>query len=150
MLEDGDIRSYVDPERLKKRGPRAGTNEETINGLLVVLPSRQSRACLPDLDGHVSLHPAERGVPQGTGEARKQLSWIWTTSKALNIDDNTDDNDNVLRLEWCRSRARAMRAKEEVLKVREEMMQTLRYLEWCAKGWEGKSQQAVKETSQST
>ena len=39
----------------------------------------------------------------GTGETRHMLSWIWTTdSRTPNPDD---DDDEILRVEWAKSRA---------------------------------------------
>jgi hypothetical protein len=43
---------------------------------------------------------------------------------------------SALRIEWCRSRARAMRWSEEVLLLREEMRRVLQFLEWHAGWWE--------------
>lgn len=64
---------------------------------------------------------------------QRTLSWIWTTqSRTPNADDKTDD---ILRLEWAKSRARANRCKEEVLLLREEMHQTLVFLEWKSDWW---------------
>lgn len=121
-LEDDDVRLYVDPSRLKKPGRQVGTNNDTIDGQAVV-------ECRP------SKKPMERTQRDRTGETRKALSWIWTTAKALNINDNTDKDDKILRLEWCKSCARALRAMEEVAKVREEMRPTLEYLLWKARWW---------------
>jgi hypothetical protein len=42
----------------------------------------------------------------------------------------------ALRIEWCRSRARAMRWTEEVLLLREEMRRVLAFLQWHAEWWE--------------
>ncbi|KAK7025935.1 hypothetical protein VNI00_015850 [Paramarasmius palmivorus] len=73
----------------------------------------------------------------GTGETRKELSWIWLSGGGIDVEDGADENSNeVLRTEWCKSRARARRAKEEVLLVQEEMRRTLEYLEWRAQQWE--------------
>ena len=44
--------------------------------------------------------------------------------------------DDILRSEWAKSRARADRASEEVLLVREEMRRTLEYFNWKATWWE--------------
>jgi hypothetical protein len=40
-----------------------------------------------------------------------------------------------LRIEWCKSRARAMRWAEEVILLQEEMRRVLAYLEWRAAWW---------------
>lgn len=46
-------------------------------------------------------------------------------------------DDDILRAEWARSRARVERAKEEVMMVKEEMGRTLRFLGWKERWWEG-------------
>jgi hypothetical protein len=40
-----------------------------------------------------------------------------------------------LRIQWCRSRARAMRWSEEVLLVQEEMRRVLEYMSWFSNWW---------------
>ncbi len=90
----------------------------------------------PDLDD-----PNERGLPprkkrkKGTGETRKQLSWIWQTlTQAL----DANEDDNILRAEWARSRARVRRASEEVMLLCEEMRRVLESLEFKALWWDNK------------
>ncbi|KAL0562870.1 hypothetical protein V5O48_019209, partial [Marasmius crinis-equi] len=74
---------------------------------------------------------------RGTGDTRKELSWIWVhRGFKINVEDGADDSNNLLRAEWCRSRARVRRAQEEVLIVKEEMRRTLEYLSWAATRWE--------------
>jgi len=41
----------------------------------------------------------------------------------------------ALRVEWCKSRARAMRWTEETLLLLEEMRRTLQFLEWQTNFW---------------
>ena len=41
----------------------------------------------------------------------------------------------ALRMEWCRSRARAMRWSEEVVLLQEEMRRVGEYLNWQAMWW---------------
>ncbi|KAL0563521.1 hypothetical protein V5O48_018545, partial [Marasmius crinis-equi] len=76
----------------------------------------------------------------GTGETRKVNSWIWEYGHGrnkLNVDDGADDDNEILRAEWCKSRARMHRATEEVKLLLEEMKRTLKYLEWAAIWWDG-------------
>jgi hypothetical protein len=42
----------------------------------------------------------------------------------------------ALRIEWCQSRARAMRWSEEVLLLREEMRRVVAFLQWRGGWWE--------------
>lgn len=69
----------------------------------------------------------------GTGEMRRTLSWIWTTE--LHSRNPEDDGDNILRVEWAKSRVRAARCREEVLLLREEMRRVLAFLEWKSSWW---------------
>jgi hypothetical protein len=45
----------------------------------------------------------------------------------------------VLRVEWAKSRARALRWKEEVMLLKEEMRRVRRFLEWKANWWQSRS-----------
>ena len=109
-LEDSDVRSYVDPAQVREGPGRRGTTED--GG---AEPQEDPN------DDHSEVNLLGERLPRhGTGETRKELSWIWRTT-AINIDDIKDDNDNILRVEWCRSRARSKRGKEQVEKTREEM-----------------------------
>jgi hypothetical protein len=89
---------------------------------------------------------------EGESEGRRKLTWIW---KVVGLSDDDDEGVQegtyqhlieqevrltcptlALRIEWCRSRARAMRWSEEVLLLREEMRRVLTFLEWDATRWE--------------
>jgi len=67
----------------------------------------------------------------GTGETCRVLSWIWLTHNA----DHSDQSDNILRIEWAKSRARAARSREEVLLLKEEMRRVLAFLDWNGNQW---------------
>ncbi|PBK58710.1 hypothetical protein ARMSODRAFT_1028038 [Armillaria solidipes] len=83
----------------------------------------------------IELHQDDREKRDGTGQTWCSLSWIWMTAK-ISLDDGADENnDEVLQSEWCRSRARAHRSREEVLLLREEMCRTLKFLEWRGTWW---------------
>jgi hypothetical protein len=130
-LRDEDVRSYVDAQRVKAGPGRLGTNEDTLHGDAVV----RGRDSSHQAGAGVRLGPEEEEPQQVTNQTRKELSWIWTTSKSLNIDDDTDADDRVLKSEWCKSRACSMRSREEVAKVRESMRRSVRFLEWKARWW---------------
>ncbi|KAK7022747.1 hypothetical protein VNI00_016981 [Paramarasmius palmivorus] len=109
VLEDGDVRSYKDPALVKKGPGRKGTaendDEEEISshmdqgGIELIAPDRNEWA-------HRTVH--------GTGETRKQHSWIWTAGGSINVGDGAEGEDNqILCSEWCRSRAQVKRAEEE-------------------------------------
>ncbi|KAF8057953.1 hypothetical protein FPV67DRAFT_1676638 [Lyophyllum atratum] len=154
-LEDGDIRAYTDPNRLRVGPGRPGTLEDDAP----TLPQNQEGveasdggAGQEDVDmeeegdsdgeleasnpGHgVSLLPEARTRRDGTGATRRELSWIWRmASTASNLDDDT-----LLCSEWAKSRARANRASEEVLLLREEMRRALAFLQWKGGWWRGRT-----------
>ncbi|KAH9829181.1 uncharacterized protein C8Q71DRAFT_799831 [Rhodofomes roseus] len=69
-------------------------------------------------------------------EGRKTLSWIWRTSGSLGSDDDEDDQEAV-RIEWCKARARAMRWDEECDLLYEEMRRVRVFFEWHVNWWMG-------------
>ena len=123
VLEDGDVRGYQDPNRLRPRKGRQGIWEDGQEP--GVAPSTED-------GGGITLYNEVRSKRDGTGETRRTLLWIWTTSRAASSDDGRDD---ILRLEWAKSRARAARAWEEVMLLKEEMNRVLKYLEWKSEWW---------------
>lgn len=135
-LADGDIRSYVDPARVVQGPGRRGTIEEDSEALL----PHQSDSIYINIndndndndsndsnDNEGEIDAGNCPEKAGTGETWKEISWIWRTT-TLNIND-------VLRSEWCKSRARARRAEEQVRKTKEEMRRTLVFLRWRGDRW---------------
>ncbi|KAG2108875.1 hypothetical protein DEU56DRAFT_874521 [Suillus clintonianus] len=80
--------------------------------------------------------------PFATGEGRRQVSWIWMMDGVDCSDEG--DNDGV-RIEWCKSRARALRWSEEVELLREEMRRVLQFFAWQAAWWEDQGKRRVGE-----
>ncbi|KAF8873302.1 hypothetical protein BD779DRAFT_1679267 [Infundibulicybe gibba] len=69
----------------------------------------------------------------GISDGKQKLSWIW---KSLDVAEGGDDNlRDALRIEWCKSRARAMRFREEVELLLEEMRRVQRFLVWQEEFW---------------
>lgn len=131
IMQQSDVRSYVDVQRMKRGPGRRGTTEEEpgMEGIVVEEEGRvdDREDCDWQLEGEV------RTRRDGTGETRKEQSWIWLT-RAINLRDGTDENENeILRAEWCRSRAWAHRADEELRYLEGEMERTLRFLDWQAR-----------------
>lgn len=126
-LKDEDIRGYQDADRLRIRPGRRGVLEDEA----VEAAEGDAKAMDVDDDG-ISLQPQQRTRRDGTGETRRTLSWIWTTSRSPSTEDAQDD---ILRAEWSKSRARATRTWEEVLRLKEEMRRVLESLEWKARWW---------------
>jgi hypothetical protein len=128
VLEDSDIRGYQDPNRLRVRQGRRGIlDDEQLEQLATSTPD-----VIAD-DDNLTLFNEPRGRRDGTGETRRTLSWIWTTNS--NVAGPEDSSDDILRVEWAKSRARAARATEEVLLLREEMRRVLEFLAWKADWW---------------
>ncbi|KAK7022727.1 hypothetical protein VNI00_017003 [Paramarasmius palmivorus] len=143
VLNTEDIRSFKDPALLKVRRGRMGNDEEDEEEHEMVKPLHGTATSQTDRPlSEWDLIPPDRTEWEhrrvhGTGNTRKSISWIWWRGGSLVLEDGADENDNeVLRSEWCKARARAMRAWEELMLVREEMRRTLEYLEWRAREWD--------------
>uniref|UniRef100_A0A8H7XN35 CxC2-like cysteine cluster KDZ transposase-associated domain-containing protein n=2 Tax=Psilocybe cubensis TaxID=181762 RepID=A0A8H7XN35_PSICU len=128
VLADGDIRAYQDPARLGPRKGRRGTldDEQVAAGMDVENQPEE---------GDLFLFNEERTKRQGSGQTRRTLSWIWTVCTNAADTTSEEEKDDLLRVEWARSRARVMRAKEEVSMLKEEMRRTLVFLDWKAAWW---------------
>ena len=138
-LLDGDIRAYTDPNHLQRGPGRRGTREDDVE--------EEDELVLED-PSPLSLLPEIRTRHDGTGETRRTLSWIWMMEAANPTGTNADGDDDILHAEWAKSRARADRAKEEVLLVREEMRRVLEFLRWRANWWRERTQRRrVADTS---
>ncbi|KJA13561.1 hypothetical protein HYPSUDRAFT_151472 [Hypholoma sublateritium FD-334 SS-4] len=94
----------------------------------------------PDLNDGTEAGPVrtKKKRKNGTGETRKELSWIWQTIRISNDEESQDDD--ILRAEWSRSRAQVRRCTEEVKLLREEMRRVLAFLKWEANQWEMKAE----------
>lgn len=135
-LRNDDIRGFASAKP-KKKGVRRGIWEDGYappEPEETQLLNDSSSESDPDLnDGTEGGPPPKKKRKKGTGETRKELSWIWQTT-ALTFSSSEDDD--ILRAEWARSRARVRRATEEVMLLREEMRRVLLFLEWNAKRWD--------------
>jgi hypothetical protein len=89
---------------------------------------------LADADVH-EISEGEGGYSEG----KRRLSWIWKTLGVVGMEENEELCD-ALRVEWCKSRARAMRFTEEVELLEEEMACVLRFFEWQEDWWQKKGQ----------
>ncbi|THU85159.1 hypothetical protein K435DRAFT_869556 [Dendrothele bispora CBS 962.96] len=139
-LKNSDVHSYRDQERLPVNSGRRGTNEDTWEPEENPRPEREERNDGDGIDLWTEVRDIQRGAGHrvdrvATGETRRGNSWIWTSGLGISLQDGADDENEVCRAEWCRSRARAQRAKEEVMLLKEEMKRTGLYLEWKEKWW---------------
>ncbi len=141
-LRNEDVRGYASGKP-KKQPLRRGIWEDG-HGPAVPDPSAlfddetDSEESDPDLNDGTEAGPLRtknlKKRKHGTGETRKELSWIWKTARLS--DDEEIHDDDILRAEWSRSRARVRRCKEEVMLLREEMRRTIEFLDWKAAQWE--------------
>ncbi|KIJ60877.1 hypothetical protein HYDPIDRAFT_116748 [Hydnomerulius pinastri MD-312] len=69
----------------------------------------------------------------GQSEGRRTMSWIWQTT-GVSGNENTDLQES-LRIEWCKSRARARRWSEEVVLLKEEMRRVQAFFASKARWW---------------
>ncbi|KAG6914117.1 hypothetical protein DXG01_002336 [Tephrocybe rancida] len=60
-----------------------------------------------------------------TSEGRRRISWIWKMLGVIGDHNDSEELRDALRIEWCKSRARAMRFSEEVELLTEEMGRVL-------------------------
>ncbi|PPQ76066.1 hypothetical protein CVT26_004585 [Gymnopilus dilepis] len=77
-----------------------------------------------------------KGKTSAPSEGRRTLSWIWTqmgNSMEFKEDERLDES---LRIEWCKSRARRDRWKEEVELLQEEMRRVKEFFQTRAQQWE--------------
>ncbi|KAJ6483366.1 hypothetical protein C8R45DRAFT_784784, partial [Mycena sanguinolenta] len=77
---------------------------------------------------------------------RKPMSWIWRVEGSTGEPIDVVDNE-ALRIEWARTRAKSMRYAEEVDLLQEEMRRVLQFLDWRANWW--RSQVGLRTTQQS-
>jgi hypothetical protein len=133
ILNDKDVRGYQDPDRLKLRTGRLGTLDDDQVNAQRSATSDTTLEPTP-ITNEFSLFNEARHKRDGTGETRRTLSWIWT-AKPPNINDD-DENDDILRTEWAKSRARMTRCKEEVMLLKEEMRRVVAFLDWKLRWWQ--------------
>ncbi|KAG2365204.1 hypothetical protein BDR07DRAFT_1449868 [Suillus spraguei] len=79
------------------------------------------------------------------GEGRRRLTWIWMMD---GVDGCADGGDvDGVRVEWCKSCARALCWAEEVDLLQEEMRQVLQFFNWQANWWKGQGVLQVYESA---
>jgi hypothetical protein len=98
---------------------------------------------------------------EGESEGKRTISWIWLVSHGpMAGGDEAQTNEGThplstlprtllmqtkaLRIEWCRSRARAMCFSEKVELLNEEMRRVLAFLEWESHRWEERATERMR------
>ncbi|KAF7423051.1 hypothetical protein PC9H_011215 [Pleurotus ostreatus] len=84
------------------------------------------------------------GQDAASSEGRRTLSWIWAAERTNDAELNEGMNE-ALRIEWCKTRARAQRWQEECVLLGEEMRRVLEFHRWQAKEWETRALGATTE-----
>ncbi|KAK7021051.1 hypothetical protein VNI00_017540 [Paramarasmius palmivorus] len=87
----------------------------------------------------VSLDP----LKDRSDSARPAISWIWYTHSLRSTDPDlakkegasAEEIEASLRVEWCKARARACRAREELILVEEEMRRSIQFCTWKSRWW---------------
>ena len=130
VLNDSDVRSYQDADRLQKRKGRKGTLEDDQ------LEAATGTHNEDQQDVGIDLMAEKRSRRDGTGETRRTLSWIWLVERGDGSFEGTGgQSDDILRSEWAKSRSRCNRSIEEVRLLREEMRRLVEFLNWKARWW---------------
>lgn len=137
-LRNDDVRSYASGKK-RKQPDRRGIWED---GCEPPAPTPPGLMESDDEDSDVEMEEVGRQTDQqlrkarkkGTGETRKELSWIWMVAP-MDVESSEGANE-ILRSEWTKSKARASRSREEVLLLLEEMRRVLEFLEWKAAWWD--------------
>ncbi|KAL0568964.1 hypothetical protein V5O48_013007 [Marasmius crinis-equi] len=147
VLAQSDIQALTDPARVKRGPGRRGTQEDDLE-------YEVKEEALPEQEEELDLIPADTTdydyrTKHGTGETRKVNSWIWGVSgqglNEISLEDGADKDNELVRAEWCRSRARVKRAREEIALLKEEMRRTTTYLTWAGERWEVLMKEAKKQ-----
>ncbi|KAJ7478021.1 hypothetical protein B0H11DRAFT_1726119 [Mycena galericulata] len=75
-----------------------------------------------------------RGMPRT--EIVRPMSWIWLAQRQGAKPGDPEQEDEALRIEWAKTRARSLRWSEEVDLLEEEMRRISQFLMWRSGWWE--------------
>ncbi|KAJ6466504.1 hypothetical protein DFH09DRAFT_1485378 [Mycena vulgaris] len=81
---------------------------------------------------------AEAERARQRAEDKRPLSWIWISQAQAGSggpEDMVQNEAPALRIEWAKTRARAMRYAEEVDLLEEEMRRVVQFMDWRADWW---------------
>ncbi|PBK67752.1 hypothetical protein ARMSODRAFT_888498, partial [Armillaria solidipes] len=76
-------------------------------------------------------------IAPGETEGRRAMTWIWRVHCHETDAEETAEGTScpALRIEWCKTRARAHRWREEVILVLEEMKHVKAFFAWEGRTW---------------
>ncbi|KAF8871241.1 hypothetical protein BD779DRAFT_1613963 [Infundibulicybe gibba] len=137
-------RKYTIIQRIDRRVSVAAKKYTTAQAALLVLAPilKEADICniYPKLQAKDirGLSEADDNAARGgrISEGRRKLSWIWMHLGDVAQADNDAGLHDALRIEWCKSKARADRWSEEVELLREEMRHVCAFFESRAVEWE--------------
>ncbi|KAJ6455099.1 hypothetical protein C8R47DRAFT_1228413 [Mycena vitilis] len=112
--------------------------ERTIKALLDEDVRGMPRATFGDPERQKATAPTHRkrkAKRSRKGKPPAKLSWIWIAeAQQLKAGESVAMNE-ALRIEWAKARARAMRWREEVDLLEEEMRRIQQFLTWRSAWW---------------
>ncbi|KAK0458719.1 uncharacterized protein EV420DRAFT_1642445 [Desarmillaria tabescens] len=79
----------------------------------------------------MDVRPLDESLP-GETEGRRTMSWIWRVHRH---ETDVEETVEALRIEWCKTQARAHRWREEVILVLEEMKRVKAFFAWEGQKW---------------
>ncbi|KAF8834862.1 hypothetical protein BDN67DRAFT_992573 [Paxillus ammoniavirescens] len=85
------------------------------------------------------IHGMTDRTDNASTEGRRTLSWIWRECGGLSDDTSDEGLQDTIRLEWCKTRARANWWSEEVELLFEEQHRILVFFGWHATWWSEKA-----------
>ncbi|KAJ6472963.1 hypothetical protein DFH09DRAFT_1343669 [Mycena vulgaris] len=144
-------------ERLRRTAERYRAARRALTGLgRQVKNSRWEIALLPLLADDVRGMPsalfqdperkkllmrkgpeARKAAAAAGAKAKARMSWIWRSPGVDEGEAGAKGMNEALRIEWAKTRARAMRQEEQVDLLEEEMRRILQFLRWKADWWQG-------------
>jgi hypothetical protein len=148
--------AVLKPEDVRGMSERAMTAEEREQDKLT-----RRMAGLADESIHEGLTtPVVAFDPRlALGEGRRTLSWIWYSVSERELQGDSKEVNTAggflccalrghdcyqhslaLRVEWCKTRARANRWREEILLLEEEMRRALESCLWRSRWWQSRAQ----------
>lgn len=138
--------------RIKFISNRYRANRVALLVLSEILGKTEWAATLLPLEDS-DIHSLRGGDDASSSEGRRTLSWIWMAQRtnASEMTDTMGEGMSVfmsikyvfdgfvclsaLRIEWCKSRARAHRWQEECILLKEEMRRITEFHTWQAQVW---------------
>ncbi|KAI1784138.1 hypothetical protein LXA43DRAFT_1067045 [Ganoderma leucocontextum] len=106
-----------------------------LSSLDVALDNRQGKHSLRELEDKDIQHISA----DDRSCSNRKISWIWLTSD-VNLQDVGEEGKQhlheSLRIEWCKSRARALRWREQCKLLQEEMRRVIAFHGRKAEWWE--------------